>query len=65
MGVRIVKSYFAFLPVTIGCETRWLERVYIVGFYEEHPIFNTAYFNPCEFLKSKDDIGQNAYKKEL
>lgn len=28
---KVIKKYFAFLPVTIGLETRWFEKVVIQG----------------------------------
>jgi hypothetical protein len=29
---KFIKTYFAFLPVTIGLETRWLEKVSVLGY---------------------------------
>lgn len=31
----LIKTWFAFLPVTIEGETRWLEKVSVKGYY--HP----------------------------
>ena len=65
IGVRIIKSYFAFLPVKIDNEIRWLERVHVLGYYEVMGVLDIVYFNPVCFLKSKDDERQNRYKKSL
>jgi len=35
-GDRKIKTWFAFLPVTIGGETRWLEKVTVLYLYDEY-----------------------------
>jgi hypothetical protein len=35
-GNRKIKTWFAFLPVTIDGETRWMEKVTVLYFYNEY-----------------------------
>ncbi len=46
----IVKSYFAWLPVTIDGETRWLERVKIEGYYIRGNFSSDIYFKKSRFV---------------
>ena len=49
-GENIVKEYFAWLPVTIDGETRWLERVKIEGIYKRGNFSLSIYFLRLRFL---------------
>ena len=45
------ETYFAWMPITIGYERRWLEEVTIKYIYKEYP--NKWHFkgwNPIEFV---------------
>lgn len=35
-GTRRIREFFAFLPVTIEAETRWLEKVKVLEEYYSH-----------------------------
>ena len=44
------KTFFAWLPVTIKGQTRWLETVTVKGYYFVGAIFHTLQFNETEFI---------------
>jgi hypothetical protein len=37
------REWFAWLPVTIGRETRWLERVKVLEVYDSMPFLDTTF----------------------
>lgn len=43
-GEYIIKTKFAWLPVTINGETRWLERVKIKGYYVPCGLYSNSYW---------------------
>ena len=47
--IRIIKR-FAFLPIRIGAEKRWLETVYIEQRYERYGIF---IFDPFDWFDQR------------
>ena len=55
---RIIKR-FAFLPITVEAETRWLETVYIEQIYNEYYLLNP--WIDSHFVTKED---YEAYKKE-
>ena len=55
---RIVKR-FAFLPITIKGEARWLENVYLAQTY--NPV---AGWMNLAFVRKEDYRGQSKWKKE-
>ena len=53
--VRVIAK-FAFLPVTIGHETRWLETVYIKQTFIEHLTSTGGYWRNSEFITKEEYI---------
>lgn len=49
-GIIITKKWFAFLPVYINGETRWLEFVKVRGYYLHNELTNNWYWKNIEFL---------------
>lgn len=48
-ATKIVKK-FAFLPITIGKETRWLESVTICYTWDYHEFSDLPYWKPLHFI---------------
>lgn len=58
-GEERVKVFFAFLPVTIGRENRWLERVAVTQVYENR--YGYSQWRNMRF----DDLHLDMWKKTL
>jgi hypothetical protein len=46
----IQRSWFAFLPVTVHGETRWLEKVTVEGYWWYGPITNKWWWEVKKFI---------------
>lgn len=47
---RFTKTYFAFFPIKIGEETRWLEKVCVEGYYYVGAMTGAIRFMETKFI---------------
>jgi len=50
LRTNITRTYFAWLPVKIGIETRWLDYVTVYGYYWEGMLSGNIYWEPIKFI---------------
>ena len=49
-GIIIERKWFAFFPVSINGETRWLEFVKVRGYYYLNDLYDKWYWNSKDFV---------------
>ncbi len=50
---------FAWKPITIGKETRWLEKVTFIGYYWIGPVTGRTYWEYIEFVDGGNKNAKN------
>jgi hypothetical protein len=58
------KTYFAWFPVTINCETRWLEMVTVKGYYFTEFVFGNWIFLEESFVDKSDQLSFDDWLKQ-